>query len=141
MMNRSKLVAAGLLFAAFAAGVAVGGAVSAAWGENEATAVEPIEPPPRKSYAERLQEDLALTPAQRDSVEAILDHVEPDMHALWEEIAPRFDSLRSAVRREIMAVLDDQQQAMYAELIARGDSARDGRHEKDGRHGRKNGRH
>ncbi len=133
MMNRSKLVAAGLLFAAFVAGAAVGGAVSAAWGENEATPVEPEQPPRRKSYAERLHEDLLLTPAQRDSVDAILDHVEPDMHALWEEIAPRFDSLRRAVRRDIMAVLDDHQQAKYAELIARGDSAR------AGRHGRKNG--
>jgi hypothetical protein len=132
MMNRSKLVAAGLLFAAFAAGAAVGGAVSAAWGEGESVAVEPEDPPRRKTYAERLQEDLTLTPAQRDSVDAILDHVEPDMHALWEEIAPRFDSLRGAVRRDIMAVLDDHQQAMYAELIARSDSAR------AERHGRKN---
>ncbi len=122
MLNRSKLWAAGLLFATFAVGLAVGGAVSAARGDADGDFRE--HRGRRTSYAERLQEDLALQPAQRESVKVILERRQTAMQELWREAAPRFDTLRAQIRGEIMGLLDEAQQARFQELIARSDSAR-----------------
>lgn len=132
MLNRSKLWAAALLFAVFAAGIAVGGAASAAWGDprgSEATDGR------RGRYAERLQQELALSQEQRDSVDAILARRKAAMRALWSEIEPRFDSLRTAIRAEIATLLDAEQTEAYRALIARSDSAHAHRHHR-GRNGR-----
>lgn len=134
MLNRSKLWAAGLLLAAFAAGIAVGGAVSAAWGDN-ARDGEP-DRNRRVGYAERLQAELHLSVSQRDSVDAILEQREEQMDAMWREIAPRFDSLRTAIRGEIMTLLDDGQRERFRALIARSDSLRAERRH-GGRHGKR----
>ncbi len=122
MLNRSKLWAAGLLFATFAVGLAVGGAVSAARGDDDGDFRG--RRGRRTSYAERLQEDLALQPAQRESVKVILERRQTAMQELWREVAPRFDTLRTQIRGEIMGLLDEAQQARFQELIARSDSAR-----------------
>lgn len=135
MLNRSKLLAAALLFAAFVAGGAVGGAVSAAWGDNERRVSS--EPRHRTSYAERLQAELVLSVQQRDSVNAILERREEQMDVIWREIRPRFDSLRTAIRGEIMSLLIDDQRTRYQELIDRSDSIRALRRTRGGRHGKK----
>jgi hypothetical protein len=74
----------------------------------------------RRSYADRLQEDLSLKPEQRAAVDSILAGREAEMHDLWEEMRPQFDALRESIRTEIMKVLDEGQQEKYQALIERG---------------------
>lgn len=133
MLNKSRLWALALLVATFAAGAAVGGVVSAALGRpSEGMARER-----RPSYAERLQGELALTPAQRESVEVILDRRQAAMSELWRTVSPRFDSLRVQIRGEILSVLSPEQQTQFQALTARSDSARAARErEYGGRRGR-----
>lgn len=133
MLTRSKLVAAIFLIAAFLAGTAVGSAVAAAWGTSDER--DRREHTRRGSYAERLQSELSLTAPQRDSVNFILERREAHMRALWQEVSPRFDSLRASIRTEIMALLDDDQQVKYRALITHSDSMRALRR-RGGSHGR-----
>lgn len=122
MFNRSKVKAASLLFATFVLGVAVGGVALAAWGENDSGRSR--RPRERVSYTERLQQELSLTAAQRESVEAILERRQEAMRQYWREVGPQFDTLRAQVRTEIMAVLSEEQQEAFQQLMARSDSAR-----------------
>ena len=122
MFNRSKALAVGLLVATFALGAAVGGA---AWSAVQ----DGSRPPPRPgrerlSYAERLERDLGLTTAQRESVEVILDRRQAAMRAIWSEMEPRFDSLRGQIDNEIDAVLNEEQREELQRLRLRADSAR-----------------
>lgn len=119
MFNKSKSLAIALLVATFAVGAVVGTAVSAAWAGDEGHRNRGK----RHSYAERLQGELALTPVQRESVDAILQRRQDAMRLIWETVEPRFDSLRTQIRGEIVAQLDAEQQAKYGELIAKSDSA------------------
>lgn len=130
MLNRSKLWAAGLLFAAFAAGAAVGGATSAAWGDGDRD-VNRNRPGERdsgrhRSYSERLQTALDLTPAQREAIDTIVALRQAETHALWQAVGPRFEALREGVRDQIVAILDEEQQEKYRELIARSHRNREG---------------
>jgi hypothetical protein len=136
MLNRSKLYAFALLVVVFAAGAVAGGAVSAAWGDRargrDRTTTERRDD---RSYVGRLQRDLALTPAQRDSAERIVASYQGAMHEIWSEMRPRMDTIRTEIRTQIMAVLDSTQQETYRAMIARSDSARgtrapEGRHER-----------
>ncbi len=122
MFNRSKAWAASLLGATFILGAAVGGVALAAWGDVDD---EPERRPRgRTSFVDRLDRDLQLTPAQRESVVVILERRQAAMRELWREMGPRFDSLRAQINDEITGVLDQHQQEVYRQLIARGDSAR-----------------
>jgi Spy/CpxP family protein refolding chaperone len=129
MLNRSKLWAAGLLFAVFAAGSAVGGAASAAWGVgddlDDSRRHERDGRSRRGGYADRLEQDLGLSAAQRAKVDSILERQQAEMRALWEEYRPRFDTLRLEVRNQIMEILDEEQKDEYRELIDRSDRRRD----------------
>ncbi|NIM49235.1 MAG: periplasmic heavy metal sensor [Gemmatimonadales bacterium] len=122
MFDRSKAKAASLLVAIFVLGVAVGGAALAAWGDNDPGRSR--RPRERVSYTERLRQELSLTTAQRESVEAILERSQESMQQYWREVGPRFDTLRAQVRTEIMAVLSEEQQEAFQQLMARSDSAR-----------------
>ena len=129
MLNRSKLWAAGLLLAVFAAGGAVGGAVSAAWGEDDQRdgrrSSRGEGSRHERSYAERLEADLGLSQEQRNSIDTILARRQVQVHELWAEYRPRFDTLRLDVRNQIMQILDDEQQEKYQELIDRSDRRRE----------------
>ncbi len=129
MFNRSKLWALALLAVVFAAGAAAGWA-GASWRGAR-------DPGGRgrggtDAWVDYLTRELALTPAQRDSVRAVLARHRPEMEALWREVHPRYDSLRARMRAEISAQLDAGQQVRYRDLMARlehqhhtADSARD----------------
>ncbi len=121
MLNKSKLWAVALLIATFVAGVATGGAVSAAMGHDDGDGRREGR---RAGYSERLQQELALTPTQRASVDTILDRRQTAMRELWQGVAPRFDSLRTQIRGEIMQVLDERQRTMFAAMIGKSDSTR-----------------
>ena len=132
MINRSKTLAASLLGATFLLGVAVGGVGFAAWGDEEDRA--PPERGERPSYSQILARELSLTATQQDSVQVILNRREEIMHQLWQDISPRFDTLRTQIRDEIRAMLDSSQTVKYEELIRRSERRR-GEGER-GSHGR-----
>lgn len=128
MLNRSKTLAASLLAATFLLGMAAGGAAVAAWDDDDHDRSSRSHE--RMSYAQRLTEQLDLTEAQQESVAVILERRQDAMQQLWQAVHPQFDSLRLHIRDEILAVLDEQQEAAYQDLIARSDSIREhgGRH-------------
>ena len=109
-MTRSRTGAALLLIAAFVLGGLVGGAATTLADRGRHAKG------PRPSYVERLTADLALSAAQRDSVQTLLDRHQPAMDSLWELIRPQFQSERQAIRNAISAMLTPEQQAKYASL-------------------------
>lgn len=76
------------------------------------------------SYLSRLSRDLDLTTAQRDTVGVLLKSYEPRMDAIWQDIRPRFETLRGELRSDINAHLTPDQQRRYAELLERQDARR-----------------
>jgi len=87
-------------------------------------------------YVEMLDRELKLTPAQRDSLVAILRRRDGSMDSLWAEMRPRISTLRESIRSEIRAQLTAEQQARYGEITARLDAER---RRKQQEHERKNG--
>jgi Spy/CpxP family protein refolding chaperone len=122
MFDRSKLWATGLLVAAFAAGVAAGVASSAWGGPHRGDRRGP--PGQEASFLDRLDRDLKLSPAQRDSVSAILKRYDEPMRELWRRGRQQLDSMRLRVRTEIGTVLSPEQQARYQIMNQRMDSLR-----------------
>lgn len=123
MFDRSKVWAIGLLVAAFAAGVAVGGVASAAFGErrgehNRSQRREAV------SFLDRLDRELQLRPTQRDSVDAILKRYDDPMRQIGMYARQRFDSMRLQVRGEIEKVLDERQRGQYQVMNQHMDSIR-----------------
>jgi len=136
MLNRSKLWAAVLLIAVFAAGVTVGGAAFSTWGPRDGAGDRSWERGDdrgrRPSYAERLETDLALTAEQREMVDTILARQQVDMQDLWRQMRPQFDALRDTIRAKIMDVLTDEQKQTYNELIER--SSKRGERDRENQH-------
>jgi hypothetical protein len=122
MFSKSKALAWSLLAVTFLLGVAAGGIAMAAWDDDDESRRRRAHE--RVSYSDRLQQELALTPAQRESVNVILERREEQMRLLWSEVHPQFDTLRAQIRAEIINVLDDQQREQFAEMIAHSDSVR-----------------
>lgn len=75
-------------------------------------------------YVDLLGRELELSPAQRDSVRAILDRREGSMDSILAEMRPRIDSARQVIRREISGQLTPEQQEKYRQLTARLDAER-----------------
>jgi Spy/CpxP family protein refolding chaperone len=123
MFDRSRLWAATLLVAVFAAGVAVGGALTWAIGHRDERH-RPERPRQEISYLDRVDRELHLTAAQRDSVAAILRRYDQPMQDLWRTARQRLDSLRVKVRADIGAVLSDEQRQQYRLMNQRMDSLR-----------------
>ena len=65
-----------------------------------------------------------LSGTQRDSVRAILEHHRGDMDAIWREVAPRYETMRSQIRSEIPHSAYSEQQKKYADLTSRLDQER-----------------
>jgi heavy-metal resistance protein len=121
-MIRSTWKALILLLAAFLVGAAVGGAVT-----SRVSHRNPWEGKPRdrmEGYLRLLGENLDLSSAQRDSVRAILERHRGDMDAIWQEVAPRYETMRSQIRSEIRTQLTPDQQRKYGDLTARLDQER-----------------
>lgn len=118
-MNKAKLQATGLLLGVFLAGTIVGGAASAV-----AERVNRKDDGRRMSYIERLERDLALSTHQRALAEEFISQYNEEMHKVWEEVSPRYEQIRSNVRKEIIGILDNDQKALYAAINERSDSVR-----------------
>jgi hypothetical protein len=134
MPNKSKLYAVGLLVAVFVAGIAVGTGVSAAASDRGTRRTRDGDRR-QEGYAERLERELQLAPTQKDTVDQILARYQDSMTVLWGSMRPRTDSIRVAVRNDIMNALSPSQQTQYRDFIHRSDSirasrAREGRHDR-----------
>ena len=117
MIPRSRLGAVALLGAAMAFGALVGGiAVSAA--EHRGTGPGNHNHG-RDGYVARLTEELTLDSEQQESVRAVLNRHKPVMDSMWQEVRPRFDSVRTIIRGEIRSLLSPEQQGKYQQLIER----------------------
>lgn len=115
MFNRSKAWALGLLLAVFVAGAAFG------WGAEDWRKGRDRGGRRRSTDAlvQYLDRELNLRPAQRDSVREVFAHYRAAMDAIWEQVHPRVDSVRAAMRAEISTRLDSAQRERYARLIAK----------------------
>jgi Spy/CpxP family protein refolding chaperone len=113
-LTRPKLWAAALLAAVFAAGLVVGWAAQT-WSEQETRSRRGRR---TDAWVANLSRELNLTDAQRDSVRAVYERRRAATRALWQQVRPPFDSLRSAMQRHIAAQLDPERRARYLELLA-----------------------
>jgi Spy/CpxP family protein refolding chaperone len=102
-----------LLLAVFIAGGLVGGALAEwePWGHGHGRDAN--------GMVARLTEELELTPAQQDSITAVLDRWRPQMDSAWAEVRPRIETVRAKIRSDIAAQLTTEQQAKYEELMKR----------------------
>ena len=113
-MTRSRTGALALLIAAFVLGGLVGGAATSM--ADRRSHKTKADHPPRPTYVERLGAELSLTPAQMDSVRAVLQRHQPAMDSIWESIRPLMASERQSIRNHITALLTPEQQTRYLEL-------------------------
>jgi Heavy-metal resistance len=123
MLNRSKLAAVTLLAAVFLAGGLAG------WGGREASRKDDGRGRSRRgpdAWVDYLGKELDLSAAQRDSVRAILIKHRPETEALWAQVRPRFDSIKTRVRAEIDAQLTPEQREQHQRLIEKAEHRRRG---------------
>ena len=66
-----------------------------------------------------LTEELDLTPAQQDSIKAVLDRWRPRMDSTWAEVRPRIETVRDSIRSDIAKQLSAEQRAAYEAMLAR----------------------
>jgi Spy/CpxP family protein refolding chaperone len=115
---RSTRSATLLLVAVFAVGALSGAGGAVLLARN---GVIDARPPrgPHGGFVGHLTRTLDLTPAQRDSVRAILDRSRPAMDSLRREMSPRFETLQRSVRSEIHKHLTPDQQRKFTEMTKR----------------------
>jgi hypothetical protein len=131
-MTRSRLGALLLLLGAVAVGAILGGvAVSAAEHRGK---MPGRQGPGRVGFMIRLTEELNLSPAQQDSIRAVLKRHDPVMDSLWREVRPRFDSVRAVVRDGIRGNLTEDQKRKYDEMTERRETQYRQRRPSNGRH-------
>ena len=118
MLNRSTAWATLLLVATFAAGIVVGVGGRALW-VRSAYGSAPERGRGVDRLVAELNDELALTPLQRDSVHAILQRHWARMTAVWDTVRPRFDALRTVMDSEVAAHLSPDQQVKYRDHMAR----------------------
>ena len=120
-MMTSRVRALVLLIAVFAAGVLAGAGGFLLLGGRGPRRPSRHGPDEFIRYATKT---LDLTPAQQDSVLAILTRRKASMDSLWAEVGPRFETLQTSVRSDIRAQLNPDQQRKFAEMNKRFDAAR-----------------
>jgi hypothetical protein len=112
-MISPKRKATFLLAATFLGGLLVGGGLMALEGRSDD---RPRGGRRADWYLAHLQKELDLTSSQRDSVRAVLDRYGPRMDSLMQEIRPRLDTLRGAMRMEIERFLDQRQRNEFDKM-------------------------
>lgn len=127
MANRWK--AAALLVAAALAGGATGAVVTARVLQGGSGGADDRRGHRMEGYVKLLDKSLRLSPAQEDSVRAILTRHREEMNAIWHDVEPRYETLRAAIRSEIRQQLAADQASEYDTLTARLDRERRANHE------------
>jgi hypothetical protein len=117
MLNRSKTWAVVLLVATFVAGMAVGAGGRGLWARRAAASAGPSHGPDRMLAS--LTGELRLTPAQHDSLGAILQRHWARMNDAWEAVRPRFDTIRADMDSAVVRQLTPEQATQYRDHVAR----------------------
>ncbi|HEU4698507.1 MAG TPA: hypothetical protein VFS40_04965 [Gemmatimonadales bacterium] len=135
-MTRMSWRALSLVVALFAAGTALGLALGHwAWaaprhrdfggragleaGPARGRDGRPGGMPPSAMMVRRLSRELDLTPAQQDSIRAILERHRTAVDSLWREFSPRFRGLQQQIHGEIETQLTPGQRTRFEQLTAR----------------------
>ena len=118
MLSRSKAWAVLLLVTTFGAGVVVGVGGRALW-VRAAYGGAPDRARGVDRLMAELHGELQLTPAQRDSVHAILERHWTRMAAMWDTVRPRFAAMRAELDSEVIRQLTPDQQAKYRDHMTR----------------------
>ena len=92
--------------------------------------------PRSEEYVELVNHEVGLTPAQRDSVRAVLRRHHDAMKQIFSAVEPRIDSLKETIRAEVRSHLTPEQTRAYDKLTARLDAERkeDERQDQDEEH-------
>jgi hypothetical protein len=111
-MRRSKVLALTFLIGTLVVGGAAGFTADRLWVRGYCQ-----DSGDRQSLQDYLAERLALTAAQRASVDSILDKRHRDMSAAWAPLRPKLDSIRMSARTEIFKLLDPEQSRRFQQII------------------------
>ena len=117
MLNRSTKWAVVLLAATLAAGIVVGASARAIWVRRAEASASRGRGPDRMLAS--LTEELHLTPAQHDSVGAVLQRHWAQMNAVWEKVKPTFDTIRADMDSEVVRQLTPSQAVQYRDHVTR----------------------
>lgn len=134
MNGKNKTLALALLLVVLLLGGAAGAAVERFVADESACAA--IEAGHREgrgrreSYLDWLTQELDLSADQRARVEQTVERHREAVSALWREVRPRFEQMKTRLREEIRAVLNDEQRATYERLLKR-----ESEHRRRGRQG------
>ena len=111
--GRMRLIAFGILLATFGVGILAGTAIDRVALADDAR--HEGRPGGRDGGRDRhhLIDELDLAPAQRASIDAILERRGERMRAVWSDMAPRLEAIADSTRQEIMTVLTPEQRADY----------------------------
>lgn len=82
------------------------------------------------SRFEKMRTELNLTEEQTKAVSTILDETRNEYRALRSELRPRFEEPRQKARNKIRALLTQEQQQKFDELVAQQDAQREGEQKK-----------
>lgn len=118
-MNRKALLS---VVAVFTLGVLLGGLGVYVW-------VKPVSAQGTSKRAgnghlHRLKEALVLSPDQQEQVRAILTDTKGQFDATYETIRPQMDAIRQQGRRNIRAVLSQEQLPKFEEYLRQLDEER-----------------
>ena len=124
---RSTWKATLLLIATFSGGALAGGAViSLADRDKLPGRKSHHHHPGSDDHIEFMSRKLDLTPAQKDSVQAILERYKPAMDSIWQQLGPRFETIKDSISNAIRRQLTPEQQQAYTEMIRRFEEERRG---------------
>lgn len=123
-MNRSMWKAIGVLAAVFALGAVTGGAGIAAWnGEERVSAARLGFGPRGERPLQAMMRRLDLTPAQRDTIRALMEKHAPRRRAIMQEMmgscGQELQKEKALLDSEIRAVLTPEQRKRFDELSER----------------------
>ena len=121
---RSTWKASLLLTAMFAVGALAGGTAVGLAKRHELPGYRRGQHHHTGDHIEFLTRELSLSPPQRDSVQAILERYRPKMDSIWQQLGPRFETIRDSISNEIRRQLAPEQQATYTEMIRRFEAER-----------------
>ncbi len=120
MNGRSRAWALALLVAVFLLGGLAGAVGDRMLSSDSAAPTEGRRGSDRerkRDYLDWLSEELGLSEEQQAQVRAIAERHRDQVSALWREMRPRFEELQAQARSEIRAVLTEEQQAAYDDLL------------------------
>jgi hypothetical protein len=121
-----KWKAAGLVFSVFLMGALVGGLSVRVFGDRIwPTNASPSSLPMTKDdFVQQLNQQLQLTPDQRQQIEGILADTVTEYRRIYAPISPQIEQARQDARQRIRGVLSQQQLPRFEQYVRRLDEQR-----------------